>query len=327
MAAMARGEWAAFERRLAEGLACLARAAADEAWPADEVIEEAGDAFRYDRDLIAGSDMTAWLESAGLSTADWTQFLKRDVLRRLWAEHAEDVLERFAPSPRQFESAAVAEGICSGLFDTFERAFSGRVAAVFEIDPDRLHNAPHRRSALEAPAARLARQHAHWFSMREEAETRARLEAVLDLEQSFAALSERLVSNERLRDLVEENRLAWIAVELDTISFPTEDAAREAVLCVREDGLSIHDVAGLSRQSVRRTNEFLEDVSKDYRDHLVSTEPSRVLGPLAVAGRFEVIAVVGRTPPTLDTPRVAARARQAALEGAIRRAARERVRR
>lgn len=327
MAAMARGEWAGFERRLAEGLACAARAAALNAWPADDVIDEAGDAFRYQRDLIAGSDLKAWLDSAGLSTADWMSYLQRETLRRTSADSLEDILDEFAPSPRQLEAATVAEGLCSGIFDLFERSFSGRVAVVFEADAAVLPTLRQRRPGHEAPAARLARQHGHWFSMREEVETRARLEIVLALEEGFDALAERLATGDRLRGVVEANRLEWVAVDLDAMSFATEDAAREAVLCVREDGLSLHDVAGLSRVAIRRTSVFLEDVPKDHRDRLVSASPGQVLGPLAVDGHFEVTAVVGRTLPSLDDARVAARARQAAIDRAVEHAARALVKR
>jgi hypothetical protein len=55
-AAMARGEWSAFERRLAEGLACAARADADDVSPSDEALDEAATAYRRPR-ALTGSFM------------------------------------------------------------------------------------------------------------------------------------------------------------------------------------------------------------------------------------------------------------------------------
>jgi hypothetical protein len=54
---MARGQWPAFEQRLAQGLACIARADAEDALPSEEALDAAATAFRYDRDLIAAADV------------------------------------------------------------------------------------------------------------------------------------------------------------------------------------------------------------------------------------------------------------------------------
>jgi hypothetical protein len=91
LAAMVFGEWARFERRLTEGLACLARANAECVSPAPETIDEAAVAFRYDRDLISGADMGAWLEGVGVSMEAWMAFVTRSVLRRTWGEEIESM--------------------------------------------------------------------------------------------------------------------------------------------------------------------------------------------------------------------------------------------
>jgi hypothetical protein len=62
LGAMARGQWPAFEQRLAQGLACIARADAETPC-SEEVLDAAATAFRYDRDPIA-ADVNAWLERA-----------------------------------------------------------------------------------------------------------------------------------------------------------------------------------------------------------------------------------------------------------------------
>src|SRR5258705_13583600 len=101
LAAMARGDWPAFERRLSEGLACAARADLEDASPSQEALDAAATAFRYDRDLISAADVNVWLERTGLTTEDWIGYLNRDLLREQWSGEIEDVLDRFAPSARQ----------------------------------------------------------------------------------------------------------------------------------------------------------------------------------------------------------------------------------
>lgn len=324
---MAHGDWARFERRLTEGLCCAARADAEDLPPPDAAIDEAAAAFRYERDLISGSDMSEWLARVGVSTDDWTAYLTRDVLRLMWADELEDLLDRYPPSPRQLEAAAIAEGISSGLFDVFEASFAERAATAFDECPD-LFASGHAGSLAHAESAtRLVRQHAHWLTMCPEAESVARLTWILDIDDAYRAASERLVGEEGLQHVIEGHRLDWVVVDMDTITFADEEAAREAILCVKEDGLSMQDVGALSHHPVTRDRRFLEDMPAEHRDHLLSVELGRLIGPLPIDGRFQVAAVLARTTPTLDDEQVGQRARAALLEQAGRRAARDHVKR
>ncbi len=328
LGAMARGEWPAFEQRLAQGLACLARADAEDALPSEEALDAAATAFRYDRDLIAATDVNAWLERTGIPSDGWIAYLNRDLLRSQWSDDLDDILDRFAPSVKQLFAATVAEGICSGRFDTYWKALAGRAAFVFENDPDQFRRVCVDREAsasLNAAAAELAHTHAHWLSMRSAAEISARLTSVLQIESAFNERIDAIAANGRLRDIVDANRLEWMRLELDTVSFPIEPAAREAILCIREDGLTLYDVAAMSHRNVERKALALADVDPEYRDRLLATEPGRIVGPLAVDDRFEVTALVSRTPATLADPIVAARARQALVDATIQHVIRSHV--
>jgi hypothetical protein len=327
LAAMARGDWPAFERRLSEGLACAARADLEDASPSQDALDAAATAFRYDRDLISAADVNVWLERTGLRTEDWIGYLNRDLLREQWSGDLENILDRFAPSARQLVAAAVAEGTCSGIFDTFEQTFAGRAAFVLEKDATQFQRACRRDGSPSADAsvARLAQTHAHWLSMRPAADTAQRLSTVLELEAAFRPLAEGMASNGRMSEVVDAHRVEWMQLEVDTVSFTTETAAREAILCVTEDGLSLYDVAALSHRLVDRTTMVLEDVDVPHRDRLLAADPGRVIGPLAVDGRFDVTRLISRTAPSLTDPTVAARARQALIEAALQHAARDHV--
>jgi hypothetical protein len=109
------------------------------------------------------------------------------------------------------------------------------------------------------------------------------------------------------------------------VSFPIEAAAREAILCVREDALTLYDVAALSHRTVVRKTMALEDIEPEQRDRLLAAEPGRIVGPLAIDDRFDVTAVVSRTPATLADSAVAARARRALVDLTIERAIRNHV--
>src|SRR5262245_4452398 len=107
LAAMASGDWSAFERRLAEGIACAACADAEDSWPSEKIVDDAATAFRYERDLISGADMDAWLTDVGISIDDWTDYVRRDVVRKVWRAELEETLDRFAPPTRDLLASVV----------------------------------------------------------------------------------------------------------------------------------------------------------------------------------------------------------------------------
>jgi hypothetical protein len=327
VAAMAHGDWPTFERRLTEGLACAERAAAENIALPEAAIEAAAIAYRYERDLISGSDMSAWLTSVGISTDEWMAYVTRDVLRRTWADELDTLIDRYAPSQRQLEAVVIAEGICSGLFEAFETAFSERTATVFELSPDQLDTAYAASPSHTQAAARLVQQYTHWLAARPDADALARAIRILVIDDAYRAVSERSVSNGSLMNVIDAHRLDWVVTDIDSLTFASEEAAREALLCVREDGLSLQDVGALSRHPVTRARAFLEDAPAECRDQLLSVEPGGLLGPLLVDGQYQVAVVLGRTTPTLQDERIVQRARAVLRAQADRQAARDHVKR
>jgi len=325
LGAMVFGDWARFEKRLAEGLACTIRANVEKLPEPTNEIEEAAISFRYERDLISSTDITAWLERGGFSSDAWMAHVARHVLRRTWSDDLEGILDRYGPSPRQLHAAALAEGVCSRLFEEFERSFTGRAAIAFDTHAAMFESRAALSTSHADAAARLARQHAHWLDGRVSSDTLARLRVVLEIRDLYRAATDKLVTDAGLHDVLEANHVEWVVIDTDSLSFADEGAAREALLCVSEDRLSLADIAELSRHSLIRTHGFLDDVPQEHRHRLLAVEPGRVIGPLLIDGRHHVTTVTGRSAPTLDDPQVAARARTMLLDQIAHRAAREHV--
>jgi hypothetical protein len=321
LAAMARGDWPAFERRLEEGLACQAQAARDGTTPSADGLESAANDFRYERELIAAAEINAWLERFDLSVDDWMSYLARDVLRVKHLPTLDDLIDRHPPSRADLESAAYVEGICSGIFDEFDAALAARAALAATVDDD----ATAEDDRFEPLAERIARANERWLSSRPPDDTLARLDRILRIESRYAEVASALASPPSLADVVQAHRLDWQQVEIDTVSFATDHAAREAMLCVTIDRLSLHEVAALSRQSAERRTWFHDEIDSDLRDRLIAVEPGAVLGPIAVNGHFDVTSMVRRTLPSVTDPRVAERAREVVVDAAVRRAVLDRV--
>lgn len=319
LAAMARGDWAAFERRLEEGLAAAAQAEREGTQPSPDDLESAANDFRYERELIAAADINGWLERFELSVDDWMSYLARNLLRGRYLPSLHDAIDRYPPSPSQVESAAYVDGICSGMFDEFDAALAARAALAADDD------GPMPSGRFDADAARIAREHERWLATRAEEDTRQRLVRLLRIESRYNEAVSALAAPAALADVVQAHRLDWQQIELDTVSFATDHAAREAMLCVTVDRLSLHDVAALSRRAAERRSWFQDEIDSDLRDRLSAVEPGGVLGPIAVNGHFDVTSVVRRTVPMLTDRRVAERAREVVVDAAVRRAIRDRV--
>lgn len=318
LSAMARGDWSKFERQLAEGLACAAYAAARGNGPTRDAIETAGNAFRYDRELIAAAEISAWLDGWGLSLEEWNGYLTRSLLRDALRDSIDDVLERHEPSTARLLEAALAEGSCSGLFDTFEDSFAGRAALAHDGARDAAPD-----SAVATKAAALVHANAHWLSIRPPAETLPRAQRVLAIEAAYAARMAALLADAPLSAIVGRHRLEWQRITTDRVIFSSEHAAHEAVLCMTHERLSLQDVASLARRTVEHQERFADAL--DPADPLLSADVGSILGPTAVEGRFEVTRIASRTWPSPDDPPIAERAHRAVVDAAVQLAVRERV--
>jgi len=148
---------------------------------------------------------------------------------------------------------------------------------------------------------------------------------VLAIEAAYDAAVTRLIGETPLAGVVARHRMDWRLVETETVVFPTEHAAREAILCMTDEHLSLQDVADLSHRTAERRIQFADAIDTDWSDRLLSAGVGSVVGPVGTGAGFEVARLVGRTLPVLDDPRVAERARAAAVDAAVRQAVRDRV--
>jgi hypothetical protein len=317
LAAMLRGEWRQFERQLCEGLACLAAADPHAAWPDDRQIEEAANAFRYERDLITGDETISWLDRAGLTMDAWTDYLVRRLLRDRWRDRVDGLPQR-PPAPVPVADVDfAAEGLCSGTFDRFARVLAGRAAASVRHEDALDDGTP---GVERVPVDCLRTEHAVWLDALPPDEVSERIMHLARLESAFCARARAAVTGHALASQLARHRLEWTRVDLERVSFDTADRAREAVCCVRDDGLTLTEVAIESRHSVRDTRDLLERIDPELRDVVLCAGVDELVGPVAVGSRHEVVCVVDKTPADLADPLVRARAEAAVVDQMIARA-------
>ena len=299
--AMAHGDWDAFVARLALGLACAADAEAHDDWPEGDALDEAATAFRYQRDLHTSEETEAWLARTGLDLDSWSDALMREVLRR-------DRGHRVAAGdlgPDDVETTMlVAEGVCSGDFQRWAEMLAARAAVALQQD------GPVSGDAAAGPA--VARRHAAWIDGIDAAEVR--LQSLVDLIAADRAAVAAALTDAALATHVDRARLDWVRVDLERLTFPSLDAAREAALCVREDGLTLSEVAIESRLPVVDARTVLDALDPALRDAVLSASPGDTLGPIETTEGVVVAHVVGKAAATLDDPLVRARAERSVVD-------------
>jgi hypothetical protein len=311
LSAMMRGDWPPFERQLLHGLACVAEAASGDTWPDQDRLDAAATAFRYERDLLTTEETMAWIEHAGLTVEDWTDFLVRRLLREDWSDRLDRLVDSHAASVEVTEGAFAAEGLCSDAFERLARTLAGRAAVAGSRECP-----PIDRGEVEE----LRGRHAAWLEAVDPADLTRRLTHLAGLESIFAAEALASLTPEALGSQLARNRMDWMRIDLERLSFATVDAAREAACCVRDDGNTLSEVAIWSRQPVRDTREILERLEPGLRDAVLSAGVDELIGPVQVGTQYEVAWIVGKATADLADALVRGRAEAAVVEQLVSKA-------
>jgi len=299
LAAKLRGDWATLEKELYEGLACVKRM--DEAegeFDAGE-LESAANDFRYERDLVTAEEAEAWLKQWDLSAEAWIDYIRRCVLRRKWADELAEVVARFPVTQREINDCLRAEAVCSGYLARFAQALAAWASA-FE-------NA--REEGWTHEAAPCAK----------------RIKRIDQLEVGYRSFRAHVVDPHGLKYQVGWHRLDWIRFECRFAMFPHKEMAREAALCVRDDGMRLEDVAVRARIGVQNVLIYLEEIDPSVRERFLSAGKGALVGPLDWDKGFALFVVEDKILPALDDPAIRRRAEESLIQDAINREIANRV--
>ena len=304
-----RGEldakWKKFLHRVA------AENRADELDLDESAISTAAEAFRYEHDLITAEETEAWLENRGLTFDDFSDYFTRQYYASALHDIVPDKVE-YTSASSELRELFLAELILSGELDRKTTALMWRLAArCAEQDPhpDAISVEERKffdRNGIE-PAQlanwleRLGRD-SKWFNK------------MLTIEAAYRRRCHTLlVPQARQRELV-ALRLPLTRFEIEVIELESRDAAQEALFCVREDGMSMEEVAIEGRYPYRRADFLLEDISVDAQPKFLSVSAGDVLEPIARGDGFELCRIIERIEPQPNDPNVKSRIDQRLLD-------------
>ncbi len=298
LAAELWGDWKLIEERALQNLAVLASvdSGTESAVPEDE-IDKAADDFRYERDLITAEELERWLSRWRLDAETWLGWIHATLLR----DRLPGIVFSGRPEAevRQVELAVLAEAVCSGELERLGRQLAARAAiAEREREREKVADDEDRNSA---------------GSLAERREVLARLEL------SYERFREEVLTPDALAARVKARLTDWTRISCSVLRLSAEDAAREAAMAVRQEGVDLGTLAEEIGEATEDGVEFLEEAEPEVRDILLSARPGELVGPVNVGDEFVLVSVRAKTPPAPDDPEVLERAESSLLEGLVAR--------
>jgi hypothetical protein len=112
-----------------------------------------------------------------------------------------------------------------------------------------------------------------------------------------------------VRLMITERQLDWTRFDVEEITLETASAAREAVLCVRDDGLELAEVGRRAERPTRRHTWTAVQAGTRLAGQLMAATPGTPVGPLADGDTWRVVVVRARLVPDEHDPTTWAHAR------------------
>jgi hypothetical protein len=278
----------------------------------ESAISAAAEQFRYRHDLITAEETEAWLANRGLTFDDFSDYFAR--------QHCVGALnEGLSPEQIGYASAApelrhlfIAELILSDALEDMIVKLSWRLAArCAGKEPTSEAIAAEKRKLLHRIGIEPT-QLAQWLE--ELGRDLQWLNDMLAIEAAYEMHCDRLLVPEaRQRELM-ALRLHLTRCEIELIELESHDAANEALFCVREDGMSMEEVATEARYPYRRADFLLEDLPPDAQQKYLSVSQGDVLEPMPNGEGFELCRIIKRVEPRLEDPTVKSRIDQRLLD-------------
>jgi hypothetical protein len=312
-AALFRGELEPAWKNLLRLLAAERRADEHNLEFDEGAIDTAAEQFRYQHDLITAEETEQWLAERGLALGDFSAYFMRHYWRDQWDDVEAENLDYFT-GPNDTRKLLTDELILSGELERMAGRLSRRIAAscaaaVANVDPQLIEKeragfferSGIREEELPGWLERIERDQ-KWFS------------EALAMEAVYRRDRSALLSRQAREREIAALRLPLTRFEVETIELDSLDAAREALLCAREDGMSMEEVAAEGRYPYRHPAVLLEEIPEDLQQKFLSVHPGEILEPIARGDGFHLCRIIGKEEPDVDDPIVKDRADQRILE-------------
>jgi hypothetical protein len=299
-AAHFRGEVTAAWQDLLLKIACQEHAAAQSLKPDLDAIQARADQFRYTRDLITSEETEEWMEKHGIDQEHFSNHILRDYWKEVLGE-------KLAPEARpsadesELRSQLIGELFLTGAFDQMALELARRMAsrqAGAPSDDDTVVTIEAQRDSFFSIMGIRPEDLAAWLES--VGGDTAWFEEMLLIEAAYAQRSAMIVTEDGLMRVLRSRRLSLMRFEGEEIEFDNMSAAREALLCVRDDHLSMEEVAAESRYPYQQREFVLEELPEEWQTTVLSTPENGLAGPFSGDDLIRLFRIRRKIEPTLD---------------------------
>lgn len=278
----------------------------------ESAISAAAEEFRYRHDLITAEETEDWLAKRGLTFGDFSAYFVRQYCAGALDEGFSSEELGYTSAPQELRHLFLAELILSGQLDGMTVELMRRLAA-------RRAGKEPTSEAIDAEKRKLLHrtgiepaQMADWLE--EMGRDSQWLNEMLVMETMYAAHCDTLLVPEACQRELIALRLPLTRFEVELIELESQDAAREALFCVREDGMSLEEVATEGRYPYRVANFLLEDLPTEVQQKYLSVSQGDLLEPLPRSDGFALCRIIKKVEPRLEDPTVKLRVDQRLLD-------------
>lgn len=312
-AALFRNELQASVDAVAWMAACEERASEEELEADERDVEAMVERFRVDNDLISADETEAWLDKRGIDADDLQTHFARCLLRDAVGGKVAAVKVGYSSLNPELLRDVKIDLFISGAFSPLAIGLSRRLLAwaAAGAPPDAEGAGSERARFLERTGIGPGEVPQWLASLGRSQEW---LDRMIAIESAYLTKCRAALTPERLSRALAGLRQPLTRLELETVEFDSIDAAREGRLCVRDDGMSLAEVARQSRFPYRRAGVWAFELPEDLRQKLLCAGLGEVQDPALSGGVFNLSCVIGKTEPTLDDPAVRGRVERGILD-------------
>jgi hypothetical protein len=302
-AALFWGKLPSCAAELAWKTACREEAERLDLAPDEGAVEAMVDRFRYENDLISAEETEAWLDARGLTPDEFQGYFEgchwRERLKERVVRPAADLSEVSAELLGELQVELLMSGAFGSLAVGLGRQLVARALAEGPVAAEEVGE--ERRRFLERTGLAPGGVEGWLDGIDRNSDW---LEGMLEMSVAWRLRCESVTTPERLARAMASARLPLTRLEVERVEFDSADAAREALLCVRDDGLSLEEVARESRYPFKRFELLAEDAPEDERQKLLCAVIGEIQGPEEEGGVIRLSRVLRKTEPSLAEPSV-----------------------
>jgi hypothetical protein len=328
LAAQAWNDWASLEQETREGIACVKHARVIQEPKGAVEVEAAADVFREERGLHDAEVAENWLQERHVSFRAWMQYIRRSLLRKKWASSLPRLLTEYSIGQEQVNRNVRIEGMCSGYFAALTRKLAGRAALHDRIEKEtgsHPGNGPFPNERANSKSPYEFNLNAQQLGLSTD-EARQKLDRLTGLDLAFTQFRSQILTEEHIKRQISVHQLDWIRIQASSLSFQDESLAREAALCVREDGEELQIVAARARTALEQEQLELGNLDPGLQAAFLRARIGKLIGPIRLGQEFKLYHVLDKQIPSPDIPEVKARTEKLILQTAIKSEVNARVR-